>query len=140
MAISDAVSSFDDLLKVAHAQPQPQRLLFVFASAELPDKPTELQKQQYKEREGGALDPVMVVDKLPSELGSFENLVEESTHTGKHWDIVFVTSMTGKDGVAPTSTEAEAPLNILIEHIKLGNLSRVIAFNRQGELLVVSPN
>ena len=31
------ISSFDDLLRAARQQPEPQRLLFVFAGAELPE-------------------------------------------------------------------------------------------------------
>ena len=30
------ISSFDDLLQAARLQPEPQRLLFVFAAVELP--------------------------------------------------------------------------------------------------------
>lgn len=138
MTTSDAVSSFDDLLEVARAQSDPQRLLFVFAEAELPDKPTEMQQRQFNDRQGGGLGPVMCVDKLPSEIISFQKLVEESVQTGKHWDVVFASSMSGSNGVAPSSADADAPLKLLVEHIKRGNLTRVIAFNRDGELLVVT--
>ena len=31
------ISTFDDLLRAARQQPEPQRLLFVFAGVELPD-------------------------------------------------------------------------------------------------------
>jgi hypothetical protein len=34
------ITTFDDLLTAARAQPQPQRLLFVFAGIELPDDAT----------------------------------------------------------------------------------------------------
>ena len=34
------ISTFDDLLRAARQQPQPQRLLFVFAGAELPENST----------------------------------------------------------------------------------------------------
>ena len=32
------IASFDDLLRAARDQPEPQRLLFVFANAVLPDQ------------------------------------------------------------------------------------------------------
>ena len=34
------ISNFDDLLRAARTQPEPQRLLFVFARAVLPDNST----------------------------------------------------------------------------------------------------
>ena len=33
----NTIEHFDDLLRIARAQPEPQRLLLVFASADLPD-------------------------------------------------------------------------------------------------------
>jgi len=40
-------SCFDDFLEAARQQPNPQRLLFVFAAAELPDKSTPEQQQRF---------------------------------------------------------------------------------------------
>jgi hypothetical protein len=62
------ISSFDDLLQAAMQQAQPQRLLFVFASADLPADSTEEQRARFQAGEGGALVPVMCVDKAPDEL------------------------------------------------------------------------
>ena len=50
------ISSFDDLLQAACRQPQPQRLLFVFAGAELPDDATPAQQADFAAGHGGALD------------------------------------------------------------------------------------
>ena len=38
------ISSFDDLIEAARAQPEPQRLLFVFAAVELPDDASAARK------------------------------------------------------------------------------------------------
>ncbi|MCK6507657.1 ribonucleotide reductase subunit alpha, partial [Myxococcota bacterium] len=48
------------------------------------------QGRRQEQGEGGALVPVMYVDKKPDELQSFEELVEESRHTGQSWDMMFV--------------------------------------------------
>ena len=72
------ISSFDDLLRAARQQPEPQRLLFVFAQAVLPDDSTPEQRAGFEAGQGGALTPLMSVDKTPEELGTFAALVEES--------------------------------------------------------------
>lgn len=129
------ISSFEDLLVAANNQTEPQCLLFVFASAELPSGHTESQKNQFEERKGGALTPVMCVDKLPSELSNFAGLVEESRQTGKSWDIVFVAGMSVKPGTKPNSDEVEKPLKAMVEDIKKGKISNFLAFSQEGELV-----
>ncbi|HQS32831.1 MAG TPA: ribonucleotide reductase subunit alpha, partial [Polaromonas sp.] len=76
------ISSFDDLLQAARAQPEPQRLLFVFAGVELPDDATPEQRQRFAAGQGGALVPLMCVDKRPDELASFGALMQESSQFG----------------------------------------------------------
>jgi hypothetical protein len=129
------ITSYGDLLDAARSQPQPQRLLFAFARAELPAEADEKERAGFAERRGGALMPVMCVDKTASELGSFADLVAESKYTGADWDIVFVTTMSGKNGQPPASTEAEAPLNMMVTYIHTGQIERFLAFNREGELV-----
>ena len=62
------ISSFDDLLQAARMQPEPQRLLFVFAAVELPDDATPAQRARFEAGQGGALVPLMCVDKRPEEI------------------------------------------------------------------------
>lgn len=132
------ISSFADFLLAARQQPQPQRLLFAFAKAELPPGSDQDQKQRYESRQGGALTAVMCVDKLPQELSDFEHLVAESKHTGKQWDVVFVTSMSGQGGIAPSSEAASRPLDMMVQSIRNGNIGQYLAFNQAGELLQFS--
>jgi hypothetical protein len=129
------IDSFTALLNAARTQAQPQRMLFAFARAELPDGAGSAEKSAFAERRGGALAPVMCVDKTLDELGTFADLVAESRHTGKDWDIVFVTSMSGRDGKAPASSEAEAPLNMMVTYIHTGEVGRFLAFAKDGELV-----
>ncbi len=132
------ISSFKDLLHVARQQEQPQRLLFMFAKAELPSGKTLAQKRASENQQGGELRAVMCVDKLPEELSDFEHLVAESKHTGKDWDVVFVTSMSGQGGVAPSSDAASRPLDMMVESLRNGNIGQYLAFNQAGELLQFS--
>ena len=63
------ITSFDDLLQAARQQPEPQRLLFVFAGAELPDEcRPRFSARSSRQGEGGELAPLMCVDKAPAEL------------------------------------------------------------------------
>ena len=131
------ISSFADLLQAARQQDTPQRLFFVFAAAELPEDASPAQRARYAAGGGGALTPVMAVDKSPAELSSFDALVEESRHTGTHWDMVFVTTQAMPDGPLPDATQVEQTLTELIERIRLGQIDSFLTFNRQGSLVQV---
>ncbi len=132
------ISSYDELLAAARSQFQPQRLLFAFARAELPEGADAAERARFAKRCGGALTPMMCVDKTADQLGSFAELVAEARHTGAEWDIVFVTTMTGRDGKAPPAAEAEAPLNMMVTNIHTGQVGRFLAFNKEGELLNIA--
>ena len=132
------ISSFDDLLRAAREQSEPQRLLFVFANAVLPDDSTPNQRARFEAGEGGALTPLMSVDKSPEELDTFDALVEESHQYGQDWAIVFVASLSGRDGRAPTSKEADQSLQRMIESIKTGLFGSFVPFDRRGEPVLLS--
>lgn len=127
------ISSFDDLLQAARQQTEPQRLLFVFAGADLPEDSTPAQREQFLAGQGGALTPLMYVDKTPEELHTFADLVQESHQFGKEWSIVFAAALSGSGGLAPTSEAAEKPLQRMVEAIKAGTLGTFIPFDRQGQ-------
>ncbi|MEO8418472.1 MAG: ribonucleotide reductase subunit alpha [Methylophilaceae bacterium] len=130
------ISSFDDLLCAAREQPEPQRMLFVFANAVLPDDSTPEQRARYESGQGGALTPLMSVDKVPEELSTFAALVEESHHFGQDWTIVFVASLSGREGKEPTSEEADLALQRMIESINTGVFGSFIPFNRDGQIIL----
>ena len=132
------ISNFDDLLRAARTQPEPQRLLFVFARAVLPDDSTPEQRARFEAGEGGALAPLMAVDRTPDDLGTFAALVEESRQFGTDWAVVFVASLSGRDGRAPTSKEADESLQRMIELIKAGSIGSFIPFDRRGEPVLLS--
>lgn len=128
-----AISCFADLLDEARAQPEPQRLLFVFTRAELPDHPSEAQRRRFEQGEGGVLTPVVCVDKAPEALSDMAALVAESRETGVDWDIVFVAALAGSDAQA----QAEQHLNRMVESLKMGNIAQFLAFDRQGEAVSI---
>lgn len=129
------ISSYEDLLNAANEQTEPQRLLFVFASAELPSDYTESQREQFQAKKGGALSPVMCVDELASRRESFANLVEESRQTGASWDVAFVACIDVQADTAPDGDNIEQALSIMVKSIQNGKIDNFLAFNRDGELL-----
>lgn len=126
-----AISHFADLLEEARRQPEPQRLLFVLTRAELPDAPSEAQRSRFEQGEGGVLTPVLCVDKTPDELGDMAALVAEAAETGIDWDIAFVAALDDPS----QQTEVEPHLERMVESLKMGNIERFLAFNRQGEVV-----
>lgn len=129
------ISSFDDLLRAARAQTEPQRLLFVFVGVELPDDATPAQRERFQAGQGGALVPLMCVDKRPDELVSFSSLIQESTQFAHEWGMVFAAAMSGSLDRMPTSKEAEAPLDRMVEAIKHGEHGAYIPFDPQGNIV-----
>lgn len=127
------IQSFNDLLNAAKAQAEPQRLLFVFVSAELPEDATDGEKQRHAQGQGGSLRPVLCVDKLPAEVADFASLRAESERTEMQWDLVFAAGLSGRGGHAPSTDEAEQPLKMMVGAIETGSIGNFIAFDRQGE-------
>lgn len=121
------ITSYADFLAAANNQTDPQRLLFVFTESDATDSTGA--------KQSGTLTPVMCVDKLPAELGSFTSLVEESHQTGQRWDIVFAAALSGHAGIAPAGEAAEQTMKKMIDAIQRGAINNFLAFNRAGELV-----
>lgn len=127
------IYSYQDLIQASQRQSEPQRLLFVLAKAELPEDATADQKSRFEARQGGYLEPVLCVDKLPEDVAEFDTLVTESEHTGVEWDLVFVAAMSGMAGQPPQPEQAEQPLKMMVEQIKAGMVANFATFDKQGE-------
>lgn len=132
------ISSFDDLLRAARSQSEPQRLLFVFANAELPEGSDAEQRAAFDAGHGGSLLPLMSVDKSPDELDTFAALVEESRQFASDWSILFVAALSGRDGRAPSVAEADQSLQRMIEAVKTGAFGSFMPFDRHGEPMMIS--
>lgn len=131
------IENFADLLHAARAQPLQQRLLFVFADAVLPDDATAEQRAGFKAGHGGAIAPMMCVDKSPDELSSFDSLVQEAAQFGQLWRFVFAAAMSGSARSAPDVQEVETSLQAMVESIKRGDMTRYLAFDRRGSPVVL---
>jgi len=105
----------------------------VFAAAELPEGSSPEQVQRFQAGQGGALTPLMCVDKTPDEIASFDALVQESQQFGQVWTLVFVRVCQAGDGCAPAARTPTPRLQRMVAAIKAGTLGQFIPFNPQGE-------
>ena len=132
MSAVPSIESFDDLLRAARAQDQPQQLLFVFAGAELPAGASAVQRAAFDAGEGGELAPLMCVDKSASELHSFKALAEEAARAGPPWAVVFSAALSGRGGQPASAADTDAALQHMVEAIKAGRLDGFLPFGRDG--------
>lgn len=128
-------SHFDQLVQAAAAQPEPQRLLFVFAVAELPEDATPQQRQRYEAGGGGSLAPLMCVDKSPDELAGFDALAAESRLAGPPWQVMFAAGLSGRDGMPPTAAQVDHALQTMVERVRGGMVDGLLALDAAGEAL-----
>ncbi len=123
------ITTFEDLLMAAAMQTVPQRLLIAFAQAEAePDAAPGATPRS-------TLVPVMCVDKQVGELYTFAHLVEEAQGMGQHWDVMLISTLSGQNGVLPDPQRTEAALNLMLGQIQQGQMERMLAFDRSGDLL-----
>lgn len=125
--------TFDDLLAAARSQPQRQRLLMVFAGAEPGSAPSAAQRAAFDAGRGGELAPLMCVDKTPEELPDFAALCAQARRAGPPWAIVFAAALAGSTTAAPSSEDADAPLQRMVENIRQGQLDGLVPFDTQGQ-------
>ncbi|UTW49321.1 ribonucleotide reductase subunit alpha [Bacterioplanoides sp. SCSIO 12839] len=126
-------SVFNDLLEMTKKQPEPQRLLFLFAQ-------TDDTKGKIKKHQRGSISPVMCVDKLPEELSDFASLKKEADSVSKDWEFMFIAGLSGADGKAPSSNDAEPYLNKMTNDLANGqDLSRYVVINRDEQPIEIAP-
>jgi len=126
-------SHFQQLLRAAADQPEPQRLLFVFAGAEAPEHPTDEQRERFLAGRGGALTPLMCVDKAPVDVADFDALVAESRCAGPPWQVVFAAGLSGFGGRPPTQSQIDPALEKMVNAVRLGAIGQFAAYNSAGE-------
>ncbi len=131
----DRTSHFDQLLRAASAEPEPQRLLFVFATVGLPDDATPAQCKRFAAGGGGTLAPLMCVDKGTDELASFDELVAESRAAGPPWQVVFAAGLSGRAGRPPSAEQVGLALETMIERVRVGRIGNLLALDPLGEAL-----
>jgi hypothetical protein len=129
------MSLFQDLLEKTAAQDQPQRLMFLFAQAQAKNS------KKSKQHQHGTISPVMCVDKLPEQLTSFSALTAEADAIEKNWNFVFIASLSGEQGQAPSTEQAEPFLNKMANDVEMGNqVDRYIILDRDEQPIELAPH
>jgi hypothetical protein len=131
-------SHFELLLQAAASQPEPQRLLFVFAGAELPADATPAQRERFEAGQGGALTPLACVDKAANDFATFDALVAESRHASPPWQVVFIAGLAGKGGKPPSPAQVDSALQTMVENVRAGRFGGYLALGPDGEPLTFS--
>lgn len=134
----NSISHFDQLLRSAATEPQPQQILFVFAAAGLPEAATPAQRARFDAGQGGSLEPLACVDKTLDELTSFEDLVAESRQACPPWQVVFIASLAGQEGRLPSPERVDSALRAMVEGVRVGRLDGYLALDPAGEPLEFS--
>jgi len=130
------ITDYQSLLAVGKLQEEPQRFLFVFLQASLPDDHNELDKKHFQSGQGGELHAIMCVDKDLAELTDFTELVNESKQMEQDWSIVLIACLAGINGIQPTAEQADEALKMMVQTVQNGgDLSKYLAFDKQGDLL-----
>ncbi len=130
------ITDYKSLLAVGRQQSEPQRFLFVFLQALLPDDHNDEDKERFHSGQGGQLQAIMCVDKDLDQLSNFNDLVIESKQMEQEWSMVLIACLSGVNGLPPTSEQAEEPLKMMVQAVQNGgDLSKYLAFDRQGDLL-----
>ncbi|MGQ3055020.1 MAG: ribonucleotide reductase subunit alpha [Roseateles sp.] len=127
------IEHFNDLLAIARAQPEPQRLLMVFTTAECEPDATPAQRAAHAAGAGGVLRPLMCVDKDPAELSDFDALAAEARHAGPAWQLLFTAALAGRT----TSSEIQRMLDLLVKHVESGEFGGLLPFNPAGEVVLI---
>ena len=131
-------SHFELLLHSARSQPEPQRLLFVFAEAQLPVDATPAQREQFEAGLGGTLTPLACVDKGAGDLTSFHALVAESRQASPPWQVVFIAALSGQGGHPPTAALVDSVLHAMVQNVRAGRFNGYLALDPNGEPLSFS--
>ncbi|MDP1646733.1 MAG: ribonucleotide reductase subunit alpha [Rubrivivax sp.] len=127
------ITTFDDLLLAARQQPEPQRLLLVFAGASLPADASAQQRADFEAGEGGELAPLMCVDKDPHALAGFADLAAEAATLGPPWVLLFAAALAGRAPLPPSDAEVETALQQMVEAVRHGDVTRYAPFDSAGQ-------
>ena len=133
------ITDYDSLLAVARMQLEPQHFLFVFLKKSLPEDHKGDEEFRFTVGLGGALTPVMTLNKTLNELSNFEDLVKESKQQNREWDLVSVAVLSGQGSVMPSDKEALAQLEIMMKTVESGgDLSKYMTFDKSGVPVIFS--
>lgn len=127
------IEHFDDLLAMARAQREPQRLLMVFTTAECEADATPEQRAAHAAGSGGVMRPLMCVDKDPAELADFAALSAEAREAGPAWQLLFTAALAGRT----TASEIQRMLDLLVKRVEAGEFGGLLPFNPACEAVFI---
>ncbi len=126
------LTSFDDFLKLARRQAEPQQLLFVFTRSELPPDHTPEQAARFAAGEGGHLAPVVCVDRGLHEIPGFQAFASEADAHIDDWAVIFAAALPGIGNRPPTPLAINQALDRMVETVRGGQVASYLAFDREG--------
>lgn len=132
----NTLTHFQQLLQAAARMPDPQRLLFVFTTAGLPEDASAQDRARFEAGAGGTLTPLMCVDKAPADIADFDALLAESRRAGPPWDVVFVAALGGSGGRPAADAQVDAALQMMVERVRSGAIQGFAAYDKTGRELV----
>ncbi len=131
------ITTFDELLSAARGQSEPQRLLFVFAGAELGADATAQERAAFDAGHAGELAPLMCVDKSADELAGFDTLADQARSAGPPWAIVFAAAIPDSSDETRNKAVAEETLQRMVLRIQQGDLAGMIPFDTTGQAVTL---
>ncbi len=126
------LESFDDFLRLARQQSEPQQLLFVFTRNELPEAHTAEQAERFHAGQGGHLAPVVCVDRGPDEIAGFSDFAAEANENIQDWAVFFVAALPGLANRNPTPLAIDQAMERMVETVRTGQVAAYLAFDRSG--------
>jgi len=118
------MSKFQELLSMARHQAEPVKLLLLFTKANVESSVNDVNK--------GVIEPVMCVDKLPSELTDYTALCHEADNINQAWDLLFVTSI----GANTEVSLIESSMKEMIKDVQSGkNTALYVVLDREDNIV-----
>ena len=98
-------------------------------------------REAFEAGQGGALVPLMCVDKRPEEITSFVQLRTEADAMHGSWRVMLAGALSGQQGAAPTNQAVDQALERLLGLMQAGRmeqvLSQTLAFTRDGQAVTL---
>ncbi|MDA3922805.1 MAG: hypothetical protein PF501_19315 [Salinisphaera sp.] len=128
---SPMLDSFDDLIAMALAEPNPCRLLTVLVKADIAYRRRASGTEAMVDE--GCLQPVMARDWAVTESLTLADIVATADEAAGDWRFLMTAILPGSRGTAPLSDECEPHLDRMARALMLGaDLDAFVFFDRDG--------
>lgn len=133
-----ALETFDDLIAMARAEPNPCRLLTVLVKADAAFRRRVNGGDEAVDE--GVLQPLMARDwAVTADLDLAQIVATADEATNSEWRFLMTAIMPGSHGTAPTPDECEPHLERMARALTIGaNLDAFVFFDRDGSPVSVT--